>query len=110
MKIEKTNIRHENGLVSIAYEEKPEILNEKKGFKKIKLDNQTITVNGKVLYCNLISKVDILSAIEICRTSRLKGMDWKLAEEFEGSRWCFVTVSEFKKVIKESLMEKTKIL
>lgn len=65
--------------------------------KEYKLNNLTVvTASGKVFYADPSSRVDLGDAIAEAEVRGLTSTTWKLAEEFEGSRYAVVTIDELK--------------
>lgn len=86
-----------------------QLLAEAKAAKEQALATLTITVNGKVFYADTEARVDITDAIDIAESSTpiITSTTWKLAEEFEGSRYVMVTLEELKEVKAKTLLAKS---
>lgn len=86
-----------------------QILAEAKVAKEQALATLTVTVNGKVFYADTEARIDITDAIDIAESSTpiIASTSWKLAEEFEGSRYAMVTLEELKEVKAKTLLAKS---
>ena len=86
-----------------------QLLAEAKAAKEQALATLTVTVNGKVFYADTEARIDITDAIDIAESSVpvITSTTWKLAEEFEGSRYAMVTLEELKEVKAKTLLAKS---
>lgn len=79
--------------------------------KAAQLAELTVTlVCGKVFYADAASRGDLADAIAIAEEEGLVSTTWKLAEEFEGTRWVEVTLTELKEARKLGLIAKASIV
>lgn len=79
--------------------------------KDDKLNRLRVTTGlGKVFYADPTSRVDIGDAIGTAEAEGIASTVWKLAEEFEGSRYAVVTLDELKEARKLALEAKGSIV
>lgn len=79
--------------------------------KDYRLNNLKVTTaSGKTFYADPSSRVDLRDAIAQAEDKGLTSTTWKLAEDFEGSRYAVVTLDELKEASSLALEEKGKIV
>lgn len=78
--------------------------------KEEALANLKVTVNGKVFYADTDARIDIADAISTAEDKGIQTTIWKLAEEYEGSRYVSVTVDELKEAKYLALQAKAKLV
>ena len=79
--------------------------------KDEKLERLTVTTSGgKVFYGDPTSRTDLADAIAVAVENGITSTTWKLAEEWEGSRYSVVTLDELQEARRLALEEKGKIV
>jgi hypothetical protein len=90
-------------MVQAELDKLPEYKEYKDRIKDEKLSTYITEVNGKKFYADTISRLDIASALALVQSTGKTSTVWKLAEEYNGSRFVEVTVEELSLVLKQSL-------
>ena len=81
------------------------------GTKQNALNEATVTIStNKVFYVDPISRADLTDAIAIALETGATETTWKLAEEFDGSKWALVTLAELQEARKLGLQYKGSLL
>ena len=79
--------------------------------KDEKLNRLTVTTeSGKVFYADPISRSDLTDAILLGQSAGITETAWKLAEEYNGSRYALVTVTELAEAAMLALQTKGEIV
>ena len=79
--------------------------------KVTSLANLTVTTeSGKVFYADTEARIDIESAIRVGELTSQDSTVWKLAEEFEGSKYAQVTIDELREASMLALLAKGSIV
>lgn len=68
------------------------------------------TESGKVFYADTEARVDIESAIRVGELTSQDSTVWKLAEEFDGSKYAQVTIDELREASMLALLAKGSIV